>query len=139
MNLRPNLWPNFVPYLFPSIPLTIRSVFSTNPKPHFDFSSQKPFNGPSVRENVLQFLLGFMSTIVVLHAFLPQLKSTVITDASPSGIEAVLEGNGYSMLSMSRGLSPAEREYSRIQRETYFNLSVYASNICKYLVHISLL
>ncbi|VDP88484.1 unnamed protein product [Echinostoma caproni] len=68
----------------------------------------------------------------VSRPFSPQLHSTVITDALPVGIGAVLEQNGHPVLCISRRLTAAKRGHSQTQGEA---LTVYwvVTRMHKYL------
>lgn len=98
----------------------------------FSIISSNQFIWTDEHEHTLRSLLQFLATDAVLRPFSPQLKSTVITDASPTGIGAVLEQEGHPVLCISRRLSPAERGYSQTQREA---LAVYwaVTRLHKYL------
>ena len=67
--------------------------------------------------------------------FSPNIRPVLITDASPTGIGAVLEQDGRPVLCVSRCLSKAEQGYSQTHREA---LAVYwaVSRLHKYLFGI---
>ena len=58
----------------------------------------------------------------MLKPFSPKLRSTIITAASPSGIEPILEQEGRSVICVSRRLSKAEQGYSQTHREALCSL-----------------
>ena len=68
-------------------------------------------------EASLRQLLSFLNSDAVLRPFSAKLHSTVITDASPTGIAAVLEQEGHPILCISRRLSKAESGYAQTHRE----------------------
>ena len=92
-------------------------TFSDKAESLFHLQSQQNFVWTNVHEQALRSLLTFLSTDAILRPFSPKLLSTVITDASPTGIGAVLEQDGHPVLCISRRLSSAERGYSQTQRE----------------------
>ena len=98
----------------------------------FQLISSKTFLWTDIHENTLRSLLKYLSTSAVLRPFSSKLHSTIITDASPTGIGAILEQNGHPILSISRRLSVAEQGYAQTQREA---LAVYWSvtRLHKYL------
>ncbi|CAL8071465.1 unnamed protein product [Calicophoron daubneyi] len=96
--------------------------FSTKANVLFDLQNSKVFNWTSNHEKVLRLLLEFLKTDAILRPFSPKLHTTVITDASPTGIGAVLEQEGKPVVCISRRLSDAEKGYAQTQREA---LAVY--------------
>ena len=83
-------------------------------------------------EKTLRSLLGLLNSELILKPFSPKHHSTVITDASPTGIGAVLEQNERPVICISRKLTKAEQGYSQTQREA---LAVYwaVKRLHKYL------
>ena len=88
----------------------------------FDLQNSKAFNWSPEHEKVLRFLLEFLRTDAILQPFSPKLHTSVITDASPTGIGAILEQEGKPVICISRRLSDAEKGYAQTQREA---LAVY--------------
>ncbi|GAA54023.1 retrovirus-related Pol polyprotein from transposon 17.6 [Clonorchis sinensis] len=83
----------------------------------FDVTPANQFSWSSNHEKMLPALPSHLRTAAVLKPFSTKHHSTVIIDASPTGIEAVLEACGRPVICISRRLSKAERGYSQTQRE----------------------
>jgi len=98
----------------------------------FNLMSSDLFVWSSEHETTLRSLLAILKSDLVLKPFSPSDHSTVITDASPTGIGAVLEQNDRPVICISRRLSKAEQGYSQTQREA---LAVYwaVKRLHKYL------
>ena len=94
--------------------------------------SENTFCWTSKQEQAFRDLLACISSNVVLKPFSPKIHSTLITDASPIGLGAVLEQEGRPVVCISRLLSKAEQGYSQTQREA---LAVYwaVKRLHKYL------
>jgi transposase InsO family protein len=91
--------------------------FTIIAEPLFSLQTAKDFIWNSSHLAALQQLKLKLSSNPILRPFSPALKSTVITDASPVGLGAILEQDGYPVICISRRLSSAERGYSQTQRE----------------------
>lgn len=98
----------------------------------FDVVSANQFSWSPNHEATLRSLLSHLQTSAVLKPFSTKDHSTVITDASPTGIGAILEQCGRPVICISRRLSKTERGYSQTQREA---LAVYwaVKRLHKYL------
>ena len=106
--------------------------FSNTMAPIFELLSSGSFHWSHTHEQILRSILNFLKTKAFLRSFSSKKHSTLITDASPTGIGAVLEQDGYPVICVSRKLSAAEKGYSQTQREA---LAVYwaVNRLHKYL------
>ena len=75
----------------------------------FELQNAPNFQWNSMHEQTLRKLLAFLNAEAILQPFAPRMHSTLITDASPSGIAAVLEQEGRPVVYISRRLSTALR------------------------------
>ena len=91
--------------------------FSQKASDLFDILSNKSFYWHAELEKQLRCLLNYLQSDALLKPFSPKLHSTIITDASPSGIGAILEQAGRPVIDVSRRLSKAEQGYSQTYRE----------------------
>ncbi|MBM6549361.1 RNase H-like domain-containing protein, partial [Streptococcus dysgalactiae] len=109
--------------------------FSSVADPLFVLLNSTEFEWTDKHEKVLRNLLSTLATDAVLRPFSPTHRPIVYTDASPTGIGAVLEQNGHPVLCISRRLTKAEQGYAQTQREA---LAVYwaVSRLHKYLFGI---
>ncbi|MBM6549372.1 RNA-directed DNA polymerase [Streptococcus dysgalactiae subsp. equisimilis] len=96
--------------------------FASVADPLFILLNSKDFAWTTTHEKVLRKLLSILTTDAILHPFNPKQRPVLITDASPSGIGAVLEQNGYPVVCISRRLTKAEQGYAQTHREA---LAVY--------------
>ncbi|KER24566.1 hypothetical protein T265_07798 [Opisthorchis viverrini] len=98
----------------------------------FELLSLKTFSWISEHEKTLRSLLNYLKSDAILKPFSAKDHSTVITDASPTGLGVILEQNGRPVICASRRLTQAEQGYSQTQREA---LAVYwgVSRLHKYL------
>ena len=101
----------------------------------FDLLSAKSFRWETKHETSLRHILNILQSETVLRTFSPNAKTTLITDASPFGLGAILEQNGFPIICISRRLSVAEKGYAQTQREA---LAVYwaVKRLHKYLFGI---
>ncbi|GAA47996.1 retrovirus-related Pol polyprotein from transposon 17.6 [Clonorchis sinensis] len=83
----------------------------------FDVISTNQFSWSSNHEKTLRALLGYLQSSAVLKPFSTSHHSTIIADASPTGLGAILEQCGRPMTCISRRLSKAEHVYSQTRRE----------------------
>ena len=106
--------------------------FSVIASPLFSLVSANQFDWTDLHEKRLREILTFLRSNAILRPFSPSLKSVLITDASPEGIGAILEQNGYPVICVSRRLTAAETGYAQTHREA---LAVYWSvmRLHKYL------
>ncbi|CAH8568515.1 unnamed protein product [Dicrocoelium dendriticum] len=106
--------------------------FASIADPLFTLLNDKSFVWLDRHEHVLRKLLKILASGCVLHTFSPKLTTVLFTDASPTGIGAVLEQNGHPVLCISRRLSHAEKGYAQTYREA---LAVYwaVTRLHKYL------
>ena len=106
--------------------------FASIAHPLFNLLNSTTFKWLPVHEKILRGLISVLSTNSVLRSFNPNIHSVLITDASPTGIGAVLEQNGHPVLCISRRLSKAEQGYAQTHREA---LAVYwaVTRLHKYL------
>lgn len=90
--------------------------FTDRAKCLFDIISLNKFEWSSEHQSCVESLLSEL-TSSTLQPFSPQLKTVLITDASPYGIAAIIEQNEKPVICISRKLNAAERGYSQTQRE----------------------
>ncbi|GAA47290.1 transposon Ty3-I gap-Pol polyprotein [Clonorchis sinensis] len=82
----------------------------------FDVIPANQFSWSSNCEKTLRALLGHLQISAVLKPFSIKHHSTIITDASHTGIRAILEQYVSLVICISRRLSKAERGYSQTRR-----------------------
>jgi transposase InsO family protein len=92
--------------------------FSMIAEPLFQLQNQKDFVWSSRHDEAFSKLKALIASPPVLQPFSVRKHSTVVTDASETGIGAVLEQDGHPVLFVSRRLSSSERGYSQTQRES---------------------
>ncbi|CAH8821629.1 unnamed protein product [Trichobilharzia szidati] len=85
--------------------------------PLFNIVSSKQFKWEQQHEDILRKTLEFLNKQAFLRPFSSKDKSVLTTDASPTGIAAVLEQNGQPVICISRRLSKSEQGYSQTQKE----------------------
>ena len=91
--------------------------FSQIAEPLFNLSSRKEWKWDSDHEHVLRDLIQRISSRPVLRPYSPSTPAVLVTDASETGIGAVLEQDNHPVIYISRRLNNAERGYSQTQKE----------------------
>ncbi|CAH8864175.1 unnamed protein product [Trichobilharzia szidati] len=85
--------------------------------PLFNIVSSKQFKWEQQHEDILRKTLEFLNKQAFLRPFSSKDHSVLNTDASPTGIAAVLEQNGQPVICTSRRLNKSEQGNSQTQKQ----------------------
>lgn len=93
------------------------SNFASLAEPLFQIMSCKDFVWSSQAEKALRSVVQFIKSGPVLQGFQPGKETKLTSDASETGIGAILEQEGRPVICISRRLSPSEKGYAQTQKE----------------------
>ena len=97
--------------------------------------SDQPWAWTSSQQQAFDQLKHLLTSDTVLSYFDPHKKATILVDASPVGLGAILCQNNSVVAYASRSLSPVEQRYSQTEREAlavvfackHFHLYIYGA------------
>jgi transposase InsO family protein len=91
--------------------------FSRHAQPLYDLLADEFFTWTDELDQVYDSLLSSLLDSKVLKSFRVGIPTELVVDASEHALGAVLEQENHPIVCISRKLSPAERNYSQVQKE----------------------